>query len=100
MQIWQAFELRISIKLLIVIPYGIFVQSQLNNKKLVYQGNIYNRSIADMTRVGFYQWQCDRSYTHRCYVSLLANLEAEIIREPASKHTQEPDFNRYQQFLF
>ena len=80
------------------MPYGIFVQSQLNNKKLVYQGNIYNRSIADSTRVGVYRWQCDRRHTHRCYVSLLANLEGEIIREPASDHTHEPDFNRHQKF--
>ena len=33
--------------ILIVMPSGIFVQSQLKNKKLVYQGHIYNRSIAD-----------------------------------------------------
>ena len=42
--------------------------------------------------------QCDRSHTHRCFVSLLANLEGEIIREPASEHTLEPDFNRHQKF--
>ena len=81
------------------MPYGIFVQSQLNNKKLVYQGNIYNRSIADITRVGVYRWQCDRSHTHRCYVSLLANLQGDIIREERTcSLTHEPDFNRHQKF--
>ena len=50
--------------------------------------------------------QCDkagnvttyRRHTHRCFVSLLANLEGEIFREPAIEHTHEPDFNRHQQF--
>ena len=45
-------------------------------------------------------WQ--KAYTSLLfiYVSLLANLEGEITREPAtaSKHTHEPDFNRYQKF--
>ena len=66
------------------MPYGIFVQSQLNNGAL----NVPMRQSR--------QW--DRRHTHRCFVSLLANLEGEIIREPASENTLEPDFNRHQKF--
>ena len=64
--------------------YGIFVQSQLNNGAL----NVPMRQSR----------QCDIRHTDRCFVSLLANLEGEIIREPANEHTLEPDFNRYQKF--
>ena len=45
-----------------------------------------------------FRWQCDRRYTHRCYVSLTASTEGEILKEPTSVHKHDADFERRQRF--
>jgi hypothetical protein len=77
---------------LVIMSFGSFVPSQKNKKKLYYNGYLYNKGKEDPSRAGVFRLQCERRYTHMCYVSITANTAGEILKEPSSEHKHEPDF--------